>query len=119
MSSNLAKKSASIRAERGREHGSVRQGFTSLGMGITAILREHYQLDLPVLPPHVASLICAELKLQRCARSIRYNPDNYVDGKNYLDFAYELSGEDHARQRRSEILRQDGRQQKRTRRRSS
>ena len=88
-----------IRENRSVEHGDPRLGFTSLAMAMTALLREHYQMDLPLLPPHMAALICTCEKTQRAARSLKYNRDDYLDARNYLDFAFEMDEEDNEKLR--------------------
>ena len=78
-----------IRKERNAIHGDPIPGHTNLGKAWGALLAEYFQRPVPPLPCHLVCLMLVTLKLQRAARPMKYTEDDYLDARNYLDFAQE------------------------------
>lgn len=79
-------------ADRGQFHGKETEhqisGFVNLGLAWTAILQDHFkiQLDHPI-PGHVVALMMVSLKCNRAARPFKINPDDYEDIGGYCKLA--------------------------------
>ena len=84
-----------IRAERGKKYGDIKQNHKNIGESWHSILCSYYQQDLPPLPPHVVCLMFAVFKMVRAAIPYSHSPDDYLDMRNYSDFAEELDAENH------------------------
>jgi hypothetical protein len=78
-----------IRKERGKHYGDIKQNHTNIANAWHSILCSYYQLDLEPLPPHIVCLMFASFKNVRAAIPFSYNPDDFLDSRNYLDFAEE------------------------------
>jgi len=78
-----------IRTERGKHYGDIKQNHTNIANAWHSILCSYYQLDLEPLPPHIVCLMFASFKNVRAAIPFTYNPDDFLDSRNYLDFAEE------------------------------
>jgi len=78
-----------IRKERGKHYGDIKQNHTNIANAWHSILCSYYQLDLEPLPPHIVCLMFASFKNVRAAIPFSYNPDDFIDSRNYLDFAEE------------------------------
>jgi len=78
-----------IRKERGKHYGNIKQNHTNIANAWHSILCSYYQLDLEPLPPHIVCLMFASFKNVRAAIPFTYNPDDFLDSRNYLDFAEE------------------------------
>jgi hypothetical protein len=78
-----------IRKERGKRYGDIKQNHTNIANAWHSILCSYYQLDLEPLPPHIVCLMFASFKNVRAAIPFSYNPDDFLDSRNYLDFAEE------------------------------
>lgn len=62
----------------------------AVGLMWTGILEAHYGIKLPhAVPAHVVALCNASVKLCRASHDASFHEDNYVDGHNYLDIAYD------------------------------
>jgi len=87
-----AKKLDTIRKERGTKYGPVKENHETIGMQWAGILTHSGWTPGEPIPARIVCLMMVALKLNREA----YSPqeDNIIDGKNYLDFAGELSGND-------------------------
>lgn len=79
-----------MEASREATHGDAEKGMRNLALVWTGLLRDHYQIELPLLSPHVTSLMCVGLKLSRAARPFNFTPDDYDDAGAYLEFARRL-----------------------------
>lgn len=81
----------SIRHKRERIYGDAYQNHKTLSKMVTALLEQHYQIDLPHdLPGHMMALIMTLVKANRSATPLAFNPDNYVDGMAYFQIAEEV-----------------------------
>ena len=78
-----------VREERKKKYGDAKTNHTNIANAWHSILVSHYQQDLPVLPPHVVCLMMASFKLVRAALPFQYDDDDFIDARNYLDFAEE------------------------------
>lgn len=79
-----------IIAERGRIYGDPERCHANLGLAITAILQQHYQIDFPEpIPGYVVALIMCAVKTVRASGTV-YHPDNYVDLEAYKRFAQQM-----------------------------
>jgi len=79
-----------VREERKKKYGDAKTNHTNIANAWHSILVSHYQQDLPVLPPHVVCLMMASFKLVRAALPFQYDDDDFIDARNYLDFAEEI-----------------------------
>lgn len=80
-----------IREQRNAVYGDFRRGHKMLAANWTNILREHFQIDIPEIPTHIACLMLTELKILRAARPFKFDNDHYEDLRNYADFAHETA----------------------------
>lgn len=80
-----------IRKQRAKVHGPIKGNLENLGLSLTALLQDHYNIQLPYpIPAHVAGLMLAQGKLLRCVKPYKYSKDDYDDLRNYTDFGQEL-----------------------------
>ncbi len=78
-----------VREDRGKKYGDIKMNHTNIANAWHAILCSHYQKDLPKIPPHVVCLMFSAFKMVRAAIPFDYSSDDYIDGRNYMDFAEE------------------------------
>lgn len=85
-----------IREDRGRSYGSFEAGLKALAQVWGAMLARYYgstptPRPLGDLPPHLVALMHAAEKILRASYGPEdFNPDHYLDARNYLDFAATL-----------------------------
>jgi len=84
-----------VREDRGKKYGDIKQNHKNIGESWHSILCSYYQQDLPPLPPHVVCLMFAVFKMVRAAIPFTHSKDDYLDMRNYSDFAEELDAENH------------------------
>jgi len=77
--------------ERGQVYGDPFSAHKNIGLSWTALLQQHYGIDLPhPLPAALVAQMMVVLKMQRAARV--YHQDNYLDARAYTGFAEEFQG---------------------------
>ena len=87
----LEKETQKVREQRDKAYGDYHFGFTNLGRSWAAMLSEHLRVIIPDIPAHVVTLMVAEMKMHRASRPWRRDFDDFVDLKNYVDFAADSS----------------------------
>lgn len=76
-------------AERGKVYGDPYTSHTNIGLAWTAMIQHHYGITLEhQIPPELVAQMMVCFKMVRAARV--HKPDNYIDGRAYLDFADEF-----------------------------
>jgi len=79
-----------VREQRSEQYGSPTMTLKCVAMQWSAILQAHLQNPLIKIPPHLVGLMMASLKIHRAAVPFeKPDDDNYVDCRNYMDFAME------------------------------
>lgn len=81
---NLMGEAARVFNERNQKYGDMQVGMNTAAQIASLITGYH-------LTPHDVALVLHAVKLSRLNND-RVNPDNYMDGINYLAFAGELVG---------------------------
>lgn len=72
--------------ERGKVYGDPYPSLRNIGLAWTAVIQQHYQIDLPhPIPASRVAMMMAVFKVQRSA--LHYKDDNYIDLKAYAGFA--------------------------------
>jgi len=72
--------------ERGKVYGDPYQSHKNIGLSWTALIQQHYGLDLDhPIPPALAAQMLVVFKVQRSARV--FKADNYIDAVAYAGFA--------------------------------
>ena len=90
-SDEKARVQSELVTERGKLYGEWRLNHISLGKAWTALLQQHYQIELPHdLPGWMAALMTAQIKMGRIAVDGSFHQDNYPDIANYLLFCEKL-----------------------------
>lgn len=85
---NLTEDEAAIQKDRGSFYGPADKNFSALGHMIQGLLEAHYQQPLPgPIPAHVVGHIYVASKMVRAVVPYKFNEDNYVDGKVYMELA--------------------------------
>lgn len=78
-----------VRKERGAGYGDPVACHRNIGLAWKALLQDWWQKELPDIPPHIVDLMMVQLKVLRAAKPLGHRADDYVDARNYLDFAEE------------------------------
>ena len=75
-----------VLAERGAGYGPPDRQWPEIGNAWTALLQDHYNIDLPhAIPGHVAALMMDMMKTFRAVHA--YKDDNYLDKGGYSQIA--------------------------------
>lgn len=78
-----------IKAERASTYGPYKRNMATAGKQVTALLEQHYQMELPhPIPGYVMAHIMVAIKINRAVVPLKESKDNYDDAHNYLDIAY-------------------------------
>jgi MoaA/NifB/PqqE/SkfB family radical SAM enzyme len=75
-------------AERGKVYGDPFLSHKNIGKSWTALLNQHYGLDLKDIPASLVAQMMVCFKMQRSAKV--YKDDNYIDAHAYTKFADEF-----------------------------
>lgn len=72
--------------ERGKVYGDPYQGHQNIGLAWTAMIQQHYGMDLDhPIPAALVAQMMVVFKMQRSARV--FHADNYLDAAAYAEFA--------------------------------
>jgi hypothetical protein len=90
---------AQIRIERRRIYGDPRLNLDATGDAWRGILAQHFGYRPPEIPGEIVALMLAAMKIVRASCTAGAgHADNYIDGRNYIQIARELNGEENALQ---------------------
>lgn len=85
-----------IREERDATYGGIKLVNDNLGKIWTAIIQQHYKIELPnEIPGYVVSMMMASMKILRASMPNAVILDCFDDAQNYLEIAQEDYEEEH------------------------
>ncbi len=78
------------RKDRGETYGCFVRNHSTIARTWQAMLEQHWQMDLPDLPPEMVALMMATVKINRLCKTLGHE-DSTHDGKIYLQLAQDIA----------------------------